>query len=210
MIKVLIADDHAVVREGLKQILAGTSDMQVTQEASNGQEVLDKVRGNPVDVVVLDISMPGRSGLDTLMQLKREHPALPVLVLSMHSEDQFAVRILKAGARGFLTKESAPDLLVSALRKVVTGGKYISPTLAEKLAFDLRTDNSKAPHEILSDREYEVLCLIALGKSVREIAEKLSLSIKTISTYRARILEKMKMRTNAQLTHYGIRNGLVD
>jgi two-component system, NarL family, invasion response regulator UvrY len=210
MIKVLIADDHAVVREGLKQILAGTSDMNVIQEASNGQEVLDKVRVNPVDVVVLDISMPGRSGLDTLMQLKREHPALPVLVLSMHSEDQFAVRILKAGARGFLTKETAPDQLVSALRKVVTGGKYISPTLAEKLAFDLRTDNSKAPHEILSDREYEVLCLIALGKSVREIAEKLSLSIKTISTYRARILEKMKMRTNAQLTHYGIRNGLVD
>jgi two-component system invasion response regulator UvrY len=210
MIKVLIADDHAVVREGLKQILAGTSDMSVVHEASNGQEVLDKVRLHPVDVVVLDISMPGRSGLDTLMQLKREHPALPVLVLSMHSEDQFAVRILKAGARGFLTKETAPDLLVSALRKVVTGGKYISPTLAEKLAFDLKTDNSKAPHEILSDREYEVLCLIALGKSVREIAEKLSLSIKTISTYRARILEKMKMRTNAQLTHYGIRNGLVD
>ena len=210
MIKVLIADDHAVVREGLKQILTGTNEMTVVQEANNGQEVLDKVRAHPVDVVVLDISMPGRSGLDTLMQLKREHPALPVLVLSMHSEDQFAVRILKAGARGFLTKESAPDLLVSALRKVITGGKYISPTLAEKLAFDLKTDNSKAPHEILSDREYEVLCLIALGKSVREIADKLSLSIKTISTYRARILEKMKMRTNAQLTHYGIRNGLVD
>jgi two-component system, NarL family, invasion response regulator UvrY len=210
MMKVLIADDHAVVREGLKQILANTADMSVVQEASNGQEVLDKVRVHPVDAVVLDISMPGRSGLDTLMQLKRERPTLPVLVLSMHSEDQFAVRILKAGARGFLTKETAPDLLVSALRKVVAGGKYISPGLAERLAFDLRTDNNKAPHELLSDREYEVLCLIALGKSVREIAEKLSLSIKTISTYRARILEKMKMRTNAQLTHYGIRNGLVD
>jgi two-component system invasion response regulator UvrY len=210
MMKVLIADDHAVVREGLKQILANTADMSVVQEASNGQEVLDKVRVHPIDAVVLDISMPGRSGLDTLMQLKRERPTLPVLVLSMHSEDQFAVRILKAGARGFLTKETAPDLLVSALRKVVAGGKYISPGLAERLAFDLRTDNNKAPHELLSDREYEVLCLIALGKSVREIAEKLSLSIKTISTYRARILEKMKMRTNAQLTHYGIRNGLVD
>jgi two-component system invasion response regulator UvrY len=210
MLKVLIADDHAVVREGLKQILAATSEFVVGQEASNGQEVLDKIRTHPVDVVVLDISMPGRSGLDTLLQMRREHPSLPVLVLSMHSEDQFAVRILKAGARGFLTKETAPDLLLSALRKVVAGGKYISPTLAEKLAFDLKSDSGRAPHEMLSDREYEVLCLIALGKSVREIAEKLSLSIKTISTYRARILEKMKMRTNAQLTHYGIRNGLVD
>jgi two-component system invasion response regulator UvrY len=210
MIKVLIADDHAVVLEGLKQILSETADITVAAEATNGQEVLDKVRGTPIDVVVLDIAMPGRSGLDILLHLKRERPTLPVLVLSIHPEDQYAVRVLKAGACGYLTKESAPDELITAIRKVVAGGKYVSPSLAEKLAFDLEADVDKPLHETLSDREYEVLCLIALGKTVKEIADKLSLSVKTISTYRSRILEKMKMKNNAELTHYVIRQGLVD
>lgn len=209
MIKVLIADDHAVVLEGLKQILSETPDIIVSAQATNGQEVLDKIRSNNVDVVVLDIAMPGRSGLDTLMHIKRERPTLPVLVLSVHPEDQYAVRVLKAGAYG-MTKDSAPDQLVAAIRKVVTGGKYVSPSLAEKLAFDLESDSGKPLHETLSDREYEVLCMIALGKTVKEIADKLSLSVKTISTYRARILEKMKMKNNAELTHYVIREGLID
>jgi two-component system invasion response regulator UvrY len=206
----LIADDHAVVLEGLKQILSETPDIQVVAEATNGHEVLDKIRITHVDVVVLDIAMPGRSGLDILLHLKRERPTLPVLVLSIHPEDQYAVRVLKAGACGYLTKESAPAELIAAIRKVVVGGKYVSPSLAEKLAFDLESDVDKPLHETLSDREYEVLCLIALGKTVKEIADKLSLSVKTISTYRSRILEKMKMKNNAELTHYVIRQGLVD
>jgi DNA-binding NarL/FixJ family response regulator len=210
MIKVLIADDHAVVLEGLKQILSETADISVVAEAANGQAVLDKVRSTQVDVVVLDIAMPGRSGLDILLHLKRERPNLPVLVLSIHPEDQYAVRVLKAGASGYLTKESAPEQLITAIRKVVIGGKYVSPALAEKLAFDLEADVDKPLHETLSDREYEVLCLIALGKTVKEIADKLSLSVKTISTYRSRILEKMKMKNNAELTHYVIRQGLVE
>jgi DNA-binding NarL/FixJ family response regulator len=210
MIRVLIADDHAVVLEGLKQILSETADIKVVAEATNGQDVLDKLRTQHVDVVVLDIAMPGRSGLDILLHLKREQPTLPVLVLSIHPEDQYAVRVLKAGACGYLTKESAPDQLIAAIRKVVIGGKYVSASLAEKLAFDLEADVDKPLHEMLSDREYEVLCLIALGKTVKEIADKLSLSVKTISTYRSRILEKMKMKNNAELTHYVIRQGLVE
>ena len=210
MIKVLIADDHAVVLEGLKQILSETPDIIVSAQATNGQEVLDKIRTNNVDVVVLDIAMPGRSGLDTLMHLKRERPSLPVLVLSVHPEDQYAVRVLKAGAYGYLTKDSAPDQLVAAIRKVVTGGKYVSPSLAEKLAFDLESDTGKPLHETLSDREYEVLCMIALGKTVKEIADKLSLSVKTISTYRARILEKMNMHSNAQLVRYATEHKLLE
>ena len=210
MIKVLIADDHAVVLEGLKQILSETPDIIVAAQATDGQQALDKVRATDLDVVVLDIAMPGRSGLDTLLHIKRERPNLPVLVLSIHPEDQYAVRVLKAGACGYLTKDSAPDQLISAIRKVVVGGKYVSPSLAEKLAFDLGADTDKPLHETLSDREYEVLCMIALGKTVKEIADKLSLSVKTISTYRARILEKMKMKNNAELTHYVIREGLTD
>jgi two-component system invasion response regulator UvrY len=210
MIKILIADDHAVVLEGLKQILSETPDIHVVAEAAHGQEVLDKIRSTAVDVVVLDIAMPGRSGLDVLLHLKRERPSLPVLVLSIHPEDQYAVRVLKAGACGYLTKESAPDQLIAAIRKVVIGGKYVSPSLAEKLAFDLESDVDKPLHETLSDREYEVLCQIALGKTVKEIADKLSLSVKTISTYRSRILEKMKLKNNAELTHYVIRQGLVE
>ena len=210
MIKIIIADDHAIVREGLKQIIAETSDMMVADEASTGHEVLDKVRDNEYDVVVLDISMPGADGLDILKQLKRERPKLSVLVLSMHPEEQYAVRVLKAGAAGYLTKESAPDELIMAIRRVARGGKYVSPTLAEKMAFDLAHDKVKSPHETLSDREYQVMCLIASGKKAKEIAEELCLSVKTISTYRSRILEKMDMKNNAELTHYAIKERLVE
>jgi two-component system, NarL family, invasion response regulator UvrY len=210
MIRILIADDHAIVRKGLRQILAETPDIIVAGEAHNGQEVLSKVRTGNWDVVVLDITMPGTSGLEILKEMKNEHPKLPVLVLSIHSEDQYAVRVLKAGASGYLTKESAPDELVKAIRKVFSGGKYVSAYAAEMLAFDLDRNSEKPPHEFLSDREYQVLCLLCLGKTVKEIAKEKSLSIKTISTYRSRILEKTKMKTNAELIHYGIRNRLVD
>jgi len=210
MLKIFIADDHAVVRRGLRQILAETCDMAVTGEATSGLEVLDKVMGDEYDVVVLDISMPGRSGLDTLKQLKSQKPKLPVLILSMHPEEQYAVRVLRAGASGYLTKESAPDELVEAIRKVSHGGRYITSSLADKLVFDLSRKTEKPLHETLSDREYQVLCLIASGKTAKQIAEELCLSVKTVSTYRARILEKMGMKSNAELTHYAIRNRLVD
>ncbi len=209
MISVLIADDHTIVRKGLKQILTETPDMVVADEASNGHEVMSKIRQRDYDVVLLDISMPGKSGLDILKELKAEKPKLPVLVLSMYPEEQYAVRVLRAGASGYLTKESAPDELVVAMRKVAQGKKYVSPSLAEKLAFDLEFDAKRPLHEALSDREYQVMCMIASGKTVGEIAEKLNLSAKTISTYRARILEKMNMKNNAELTHYAIQNRLV-
>jgi DNA-binding NarL/FixJ family response regulator len=210
MIKILIADDHPVVRKGLKEIIQATPDMTVSGEASDGQEVLEKVMKIDFDVVVLDIAMPGRSGLDVLKELKRGKPELPVLILSIHPEEQYAVRVLKAGASGYLTKDSAPDELITAILKVSRGKKYISSSLAEKLAYDLEIGAEKPLHETLSDREYEVMCLIASGKTVKEIAEELYLSVKTISTYRARILEKMKMRSSAELTHYAIKLGLVD
>ena len=209
MIRVLIADDHVVVRQGLKQILGDTPELLVAGEAINGQEVLDKIRAEAWDVVVLDISMPDHSGLDILKQLKAEQPKLPVLVLSMHPEDRYAMRVLKAGASGYLAKDSAADELVKAIRKVVSGGRYVSPSLAEKMAFDVGADASKLPHETLSDREFQVLRLIADGKSVTEIAAELSLSVKTVSTYRARLLEKMNLSTNAELIHYAIRNHLI-
>lgn len=210
MIKVLIADDHAVVRQGLKQILSEQPDMKVLGEASTVAELFDQIRKDQWDVVVLDISMPGRGGLDGLKELKQEQPKLPVLILSIHPEDQFAVRALKTGASGYLTKDSAPEELVQAIRKVLTGRKYISPGLAEKLATDLQTDTARPLHEALSDREFQILRLIASGISVTEIAKKLSLSVKTVSTYRARIMEKMKMKTSAELIHYGIKHQLVD
>jgi DNA-binding NarL/FixJ family response regulator len=209
MIRILIADDHAIVRRGLKQILAEESGMTVAGEAQNAQEVLDLVRKQKWHVVVLDIAMPGRGGLEVLKEIKQEQAQLPVLILSMHPEDQYAIRALKAGAAGYLTKESAPEELVKAIRKVLAGGKYVSASLAEKLALALETDTKKLPHEALSDREYQVLCLIASGKTVGEIAEELSLSVKTISTYRARILEKMNLKSNAALTHYAVQQRLV-
>jgi two-component system invasion response regulator UvrY len=210
MIKALIADDHAVVRQGLRQILQETSDMQVTGEAASGPEALDRARGDLYDVVVLDITMPGRSGFEVLKELRVERPELPVLVLSMHAEEQFAVRLLKAGASGYLNKESAPDELVKAIRKVVAGGRYVSPTLAEKLAFEIDAGSDKLAHETLSDREFQVMRMMASGKTVKEIAAELSLSVKTISTYRARILAKMNLHTNAELIHYAITNQLVE
>jgi two-component system invasion response regulator UvrY len=210
MIKILIADDHPVVRKGLREIIEETSDMEVADEASNGQEVLAKVFKRDFDVVLLDISMPGRSGLDILKELKSQLPKLAVLVLSIHPEEQYAVRVLKAGASGYLTKKSAPEELVTALRKVSAGGKYVSPSLAEKLASALETGIEKPPHEALSAREYEVMRKIALGKTVTEIAKELFLSPKTISTYRSRILEKIGIKNNAELIRYAIKNRLVD
>ncbi len=210
MLKILICDDHPVVRRGLKQIIADTADMAIADEATNGWEVLNKVRASDYDVVLLDIAMPGMDGFDVLTQLKHEKPRLPVLMLSTYPEEQFAVRALRAGASGYLTKESAPDELVRAIRKVSIGGKYVSSALAEKLALDLQSGSEQPPHETLSDREYRVMCLIASGKTVTEIARELSLSVKTISTYRRRILNKMKMKNNAELTHYAVSRRLVD
>lgn len=210
MIKILIADDHAIVREGLKQIVADTSDMIVTAEASDGHEVLALLSKNNYDVVVLDMAMPGLTGLDILKQIKRETPELPVLILSVHPEEQYAVRSLKAGASGYLTKERAPDELITAIRKVSMGGKYITSSLAEKLAFELEVDAEKPPHKTLSDREFQVMCMIAKGRTIKNIAEELFLSPKTVSTYRSRILEKMKMKSNEELTHYARNNHLVN
>jgi two-component system invasion response regulator UvrY len=210
MIRVLVADDHAIVRRGLKLILQEEFHNIQFGEASDGQQALNLAWKQEWDIVILDITLPGRSGLDVLKELKQIRPKLPVLVLSMHPEDQFAVRTLKAGASGYMTKENVAEELVKAIRKVLAGGKYVSVSLAEELAFRLEADDEKPLHEKLSDREYQVLCLIASGKTVKQISEKLSLSIKTISTYRTRILEKTKMQTNAELTHYALKNKLID
>src|SRR5207253_6514258 len=210
MIKVVVVDDHAVVREGLKRIIAENVGMTVSGEAADGHEAMLVIKSEPCDVVLLDITMPNKNGLDVLKELHAESPRLPVLVLSMHAEDQYAIRVLRAGAAGYLTKESAPAKLVQAIRKVVRGGKYVSQSLAEKLIFDLNTDSTKAPHQILSDREYQVLCMIASCKTVTMIAIELGLSVKTVSTYRVRILEKLNMNNNAELTRYAIKEGLVD
>ncbi|MEK6777740.1 MAG: response regulator transcription factor [bacterium] len=209
MIRILIADDHEVVRRGLKQILAETPDMVVTDEAARGEEVLDKVSSKDFDVVLLDISMPGKTGLEVMKQLRSIRPQLPVLVLSIYPEEQYAVRVLKAGASGYLTKESAPEELISAIRKVSSGRKYITPSLAEKLAQQLDYTSERPLHETLSDREYQVMVMIASGKAVKNMAESLSLSVKTVSTYRSRILEKMGMKSNAELIRYAIQNNLL-
>ncbi len=199
-----------MVRQGLKLILADHFKRAVFGEARNAQEALGLVARQPWDVAVLDITLPGRGGLEVLKEVKRLRPRLPVLILSMHPEDQFAVRMLKAGASGYMTKESAGDELVGAIQKVVSGGRYISPSLAERMASYLDMDVHKAPHERLSDREFLVLRMIASGKTVSQIGQELFLSVKTISTYRARILEKMDMKNNAELTHYAVQRGLVD
>lgn len=206
----MITDDHAVVRQGLKLILADHFRKAVFGEACNAQEALDRVWKEKWDVVILDITMPGRNGLEVLKEIKRSRPKLPVLVLSMHPEDQFAVRMLKTGAAGYLTKESAGEELVGAINKVMTGGRYISPSLAERMASYLDIDIHKAPHERLSDREFLILRMIASGKSVGQIAKELSLGVSTVSTYRARILEKMDLKNNSELTHYAVQKGLVD
>ncbi len=210
IMRILLADDHAVVRHGLKQILADEFKRATFGEARNAQEALNLVWKEPWDVAVLDITMPGRSGLEVLREIKKSRPKLPVLVLSMHPENQFAVRVLKRGASGYMTKESAPGELVGAIKKVLEGGRYVSPSLAEKLATYLSSDQQKPPQELLSDREFQVLRLIASGKIVSEIVRELSLSVKTISTYRTRILEKMGLRNNAELMHYAMQHQLVE
>jgi len=209
MIKVLIADDHPSVREGLKQVIEKASDMKVSGEALNGQEVLDLVYREEWDVLILDFSMPGKGGLDVIRELRRERPKLPILVLSMHPEAELAPRLLKAGAAGYLTKESATRELVAAVRKVFTGGRYVSPALAEKLAMDLAVPSDKQPHDLLSDREYQVLLRIAAGRTAAEIATEFSISIKTVRTYRDRIMEKMSMKNDVELTRYAMDNGLI-
>jgi len=209
-LRVLIVDDHEVLRDGVKRILTGLPGETIFGEAGTAPEALRLAREQEWDVVVLDLSLGGRSGLEVLKELRQLRPRLPVLILSMHSEEQFARRAFKAGAAGYITKDSPRAELAEAVRKVAGGGTYVSPALAEKLVFDLRRGDDRAPHELLSDREFEVLRLIGSGKTVGEIADILSLSDNTISTYRARILEKMGMKTNAELTHYAIQNKLVD
>lgn len=210
-IKVLIADDHAIVREGLKQILADTKDIAVAGDAENGHETLKLIRAGECDVLLLDISMPDRNGIDVLKQIRKEAPKLAVLMLSMHREDQYAIRSLKAGAAGYLNKQSAPSELVNAIRMVASGRKYVSAALAQELANQVGEENREMPpHETLSDREYQTLIMIASGMTVSDIASELALSVKTISMYRSRLLQKMKMRHNAELTHYAIKNRLVE
>lgn len=209
-IRILIADDHSLIREGLKKILKTAYDMKVTAEAQNSQEVLEQVRKTSFDLVVLDISFPGKSGLDILKDLKQEFPKLPVLILSMHPEDRFATRSLMAGASGYLTKDCAADELIRAIRRVVSGRKYVSASLSEQLASHLESDAGKPLHETLSNREYQVLCLIALGKTAKDLAAELDLSVNTVNTYRARILEKMKMTKNAELIRYALQQRLVE
>ncbi len=210
IIRVFIADDHAIVREGLKQILADTKDIIVAGEAENGHDAIKRFRAAKCQVMLLDISLPDRSGIDVLKQIKKEKPELAVLMLSMHREDQYAIRSLKAGAAGYLTKQSAPRELVNAIRQVAEGLKYISAALAQELANTVGEDHETALHETLSDREYQTLVLIASGKTVGAIAEELKLSAKTVSEYRARLLLKMKLKNSAELTHYAIRNQLVE
>ncbi len=209
MRRILIADDHTVVRKGLKQILQEGFPSASITEVSDAEDMLKKIMMEEWDVVISDISMPGRSGLEVLQQVKQNHPKLPVLILSVHPEDQYAIRVLKAGASGYLNKDSAPEELIAAVNKVLLGKKYITSTIAEKLATSFDHDAEKLPHEGLSDREFEVLKMLASGKSVSDIASQLSLSVTTVSTYRARIMTKMNLRTNADLTLYAVENKLL-
>jgi len=210
MIRVLIADDHAVVRAGLKQILAENADVRVVAEAASGNDTLNAVRTDHFDVIVLDMSMPGRSGLDLIRQVKQEQPQARVLVLSMHQEDQYAVRALKAGASGYLNKDSAPEMLVGAIRKVAAGGAFISPAIAEQLAQGVIRSDERLPHTLLSDREFQVFQSLANGESVSAIADKLSLSVKTVSTHKTRIMQKMGMQSAADLIRYALEHGLIE
>lgn len=209
-VKILIVDDHTVVRAGLRQIISEAADMQVVAEAASAKEALEKVASQEFELVLLDVSLPDKNGLEVLKQIKGAYPMIRVLLLSMHAEDQYGIRALKAGAAGYLTKESAPEQLIAALRKVSQGGKYITPSLAEQIVYSFESDANNPPHENLSDREYEVMCLIASGKTVKEIGEQLFLSVKTVSTYRARVLEKMHLKNNSELTNYAIKNRLVN
>ena len=208
MIRILIADDHPVVRQGIHQIIAAAGDMLIADEATDGRELLDRARTVGHDLVLLDLSMPQTDGLDVLKQLKRERPKIPVVILTMSSEDEFAIRALKAGATGYLMKESAPTELVSAIRRAAAGGRYLTARVAEKLAEHLAGDAESPLHDALSDREYQVMRMIAAGTPTRQIAAELTLSVKTVSTYRARVFEKMRMRSPAELAAYVVRNRL--
>ena len=208
--RILIVDDHAIVREGLKQILAEVDDIEVAGEADSSSRALQLARREPWDMVLMDITMPDRSGIETLQLMRKEHPGLQVLMLSMHRETQYAVRALKSGAAGYLNKQSAPAQLVDAIRMVASGKKYISAEVAQELASQISGERDSLPHEGLSNREYQTLCMIASGLPVSSIADKLALSVKTISMYRARLLKKMQLKNNAELTHYAIKNGLLD
>ena len=209
MIRVLLADAHAIVRRGLRQIITEQPDLTVVGEAESASQVLEVSRLNEWDVAILDLSLPDRNGLDALKEVHHQFPKRPILILTMQPEEQFAIRAFKAGASGYLTKETTPEELLQALRKVASGSKYISPTLAERLATQV-THHEQSPHEILSDREYQVLHLLAVGKTVSEIARQLTLSVKTISTYRARLLEKMHMKNNAELMRYAVTHHLFE
>jgi len=209
-IRVLIADDHAIVRQGFKQIFSETEDLVVAGEADDGGEALQLARQQEWDVFLLDVTMPNRNGIDTLKQLKKEFPKLPVLILSMHPEEQYAVRAIKAGASGYLTKQSAPEQLVTAIRQVARGKKYVSAVVAEQLANAIAADSEKPLHELLTDREFQVFRLIAAGKPLTQIAEELNLAVATISTFRTRIIEKTGLRSNAEMIRYGLEQGLVE
>ena len=210
MTRILLVDDHPIVRQGIKQVLAGAFHPAVVGEAANAEEGMSEIRNTDWDVMVLDLTLPGVSGLDMLKDLRRERPTLPVLVLSMHPPDQFARRAMNAGASGYLAKDSAPGELVKAVGEVMAGRRYLNPSVSEDFVADPQPARVQRPHEALSDREYQVLRMIASGLTVSQVATRLSLSVKTISTYRARVLEKMNMKTTAELMHYGIQHGLVD
>jgi len=208
--RILVADDHGVVREGVKRIISEAPDMVLVGEADTGEEALEKALTLDCDMLLLDITMPGRSGFDVMRELRTQRPGLRILVLSMHPEEQYAVRVLRAGACGYVSKETAPQELLSAIHRVALGGRYVSSSLAEMMAFNLARGGEEKPHESLSDREYQVLCLIASGRTVKEIAAELMLGTKTVSTYRQRLLEKMGMSGNADLIRYAMRNDLVE
>jgi two-component system, NarL family, invasion response regulator UvrY len=210
MIRVLIADDHTLMREGLKQILAGSGDMLIAGEAGDGLQVMDMLRSNEYDILLLDMVMPGRSGVELIKQIKSEKPRLPILVLSMHKEDEYAVRTIRAGAAGYLCKDSASHLLLNAIRKVTAGGRFISPEIASDLAFGLIMQDDRPPHTLLSDREFQIYRMIASGGGITEIAQKLNLSVKTVSTHKTRIMQKMQMSNAAELIRYAMKHNLVE
>lgn len=210
MIRLLIVDDHTIVRHGLRQVVSESADIEVAAEAGSSAEAVRLLRENTYDMVLLDISLPDKNGIETLKQIKRDKPDLPVIMLSMHGEDEFGVRALKAGASGYVHKQNAHDQLETAIRQVASGRRYISPDLAEELARSIGESSEKRPHELLSDREFDTLRMLASGKSLTEIAESLSISPKTVSVYRTRLLEKMKLKNNAEIAHYAIKNGLID
>jgi two-component system, NarL family, invasion response regulator UvrY len=209
MIRLLLVDDHVMFREGLKQIFARHSDLHVVDEAGTGQEAMAKLLQLPIDVVLLDVSLPGRSGADLLSEIKKSKPNIAVLIVSMHPEDQYAVRMMKTGALGYVTKESDPEELITAIRRVATGRRYISSKLAEEMAVALDTNTPKLPHQLLSNREYHVMRMLASGKSLKEIADELSISEKTVTTYRARVLEKMQLKNNVELSIYAVKHKLL-